>query len=193
MEKRLKPPEEFLSDRKLLEFFIHEHRTATEELRLRNRELEIMLEELLATRPDLQTAYDEVDIGEEAPGRPEVLQLPEASRELRQLKAEALRVVQKGREVVRQSTLLRLRAKRLRTAARKPPSRRTKADEFLVLSKREHEVLRLIVAGKTSKEIAANLGISFKTAVTHRASIMGKLDVHEIASMVREAIRRGLV
>jgi hypothetical protein len=36
-------------------------------------------------------------------------------------------------------------------------------------------------------------GISFKTAVTHRASIMSKLDVHEIASVVREAIRRGLV
>jgi DNA-binding NarL/FixJ family response regulator len=54
-------------------------------------------------------------------------------------------------------------------------------------------VLRLIVAGKSSKEIAADLGISFKTAVTHRASIMSKLDVHEIASVVRESIRRGLV
>jgi len=62
-----------------------------------------------------------------------------------------------------------------------------------VLSRREHQVLSLIVAGKSSKEIAAELGISFKTAVTHRASIMSKLDVHEIASVVREAIRRGLV
>jgi DNA-binding NarL/FixJ family response regulator len=61
------------------------------------------------------------------------------------------------------------------------------------LSKREHQVLHLIVAGKTSKEIAHELGISFKTAVTHRASIMSKLDVHEIASVVREAIHRGLV
>jgi len=50
-----------------------------------------------------------------------------------------------------------------------------------------------MVEGKSSKEIAASLGISFKTAVTHRASIMGKLDVHEVASVVREAIRRGLV
>jgi len=49
------------------------------------------------------------------------------------------------------------------------------------------------VEGKTSMEIAAQLGVSFKTAVTHRASIMSKMDVHETASVVREAIRRGLV
>jgi DNA-binding NarL/FixJ family response regulator len=62
-----------------------------------------------------------------------------------------------------------------------------------LLSKREHEVLALMVEGKTSKEIAAQLGIAFKTAVTHRASIMSKMEVHETASVVREAIRRGLV
>jgi DNA-binding NarL/FixJ family response regulator len=62
-----------------------------------------------------------------------------------------------------------------------------------MLSRREQQVLTLIVAGKSSQEIAATLGISFKTAVTHRASIMSKLDVHEIASVVREAIRRRLV
>jgi DNA-binding NarL/FixJ family response regulator len=61
------------------------------------------------------------------------------------------------------------------------------------LSKRELQVLALMVAGKTSKEIGAELGVSFKTAVTHRASIMTKLEVHETASAVREAIRRGLV
>ncbi len=61
------------------------------------------------------------------------------------------------------------------------------------LSKREREVLALIVAGRSSKRIAVELGISFKTAVTHRASIMAKMQVHEIASLVREAIRRGLV
>jgi DNA-binding NarL/FixJ family response regulator len=61
------------------------------------------------------------------------------------------------------------------------------------LSRREFQVLHLIVDGKSSKEIAVELGISFKTAVTHRTSIMSKLDVHEIASVVREAIHRGLV
>ena len=61
------------------------------------------------------------------------------------------------------------------------------------LSKREIQVLHLMVAGKSSKEMAAELGISFKTAMTHRANIMTKLKVHETASVVREAIRRGLV
>ena len=61
------------------------------------------------------------------------------------------------------------------------------------LSKRELQVLALMVAGKSSKEMAAELGISFKTAMTHRANIMAKLNVHETASVVREAIRRGLV
>jgi len=61
------------------------------------------------------------------------------------------------------------------------------------LSKRELQVLHLMVAGKSSKQMAAELGISFKTAMTHRANIMAKLKVHETASVVREAIRRGLV
>jgi DNA-binding NarL/FixJ family response regulator len=62
-----------------------------------------------------------------------------------------------------------------------------------LLSKRELEVLKLMVEGRTSREIGVALGISFKTAVTHRSSIMSKMDVHETASVVREAIRRGLV
>ncbi|HLK65475.1 MAG TPA: LuxR C-terminal-related transcriptional regulator [Bryobacteraceae bacterium] len=70
-----------------------------------------------------------------------------------------------------------------------PPAPETKP----ALSKREREVLRLMVEGLSSKEIAARLGISFKTAVTHRASIMSKFDVHETASVVREAFHRGLV
>jgi len=69
---------------------------------------------------------------------------------------------------------------------------KTAEAQYDPLSKRERQVLALIVAGKSSKQIAAELGISFKTAVTHRASIMGKMEVHEIASVVREAIRRGL-
>lgn len=70
-----------------------------------------------------------------------------------------------------------------------PEAARTRSS----LSKRELQVLALMVEGKTSKEIARQLGISFKTAVTHRASIMSKMDVHETASVVREAIRRGMI
>ncbi|MGH7227942.1 MAG: response regulator [Nitrospiraceae bacterium] len=61
------------------------------------------------------------------------------------------------------------------------------------LSPREREVLQLIAEGKTTKEAAVVLGISVKTAESHRTRIMEKLDIHETASLVRYAIRRGLV
>lgn len=61
------------------------------------------------------------------------------------------------------------------------------------LSPRERQVLQLIAEGKTTKEVAANLNISVKTAETHRTRIMEKLDIHEVASLVRYAIRRGMI
>ena len=61
------------------------------------------------------------------------------------------------------------------------------------LSTREREVLQLIAEGKSTKECAVTLDISVKTAETYRSRIMEKLDIHETASMVRYAIRRGLV
>jgi two-component system, NarL family, response regulator NreC len=61
------------------------------------------------------------------------------------------------------------------------------------LTSRERQVLQLIVEGKSSKEIAALLGISIKTAETHRTRLMQKLDIHDVASLVRYAIRHGLV
>jgi DNA-binding CsgD family transcriptional regulator len=61
------------------------------------------------------------------------------------------------------------------------------------LSDRERQVLQLVAEGKTTKEIAALLGISIKTAESHRANIMDKLDIHDTAGLVRYAIRRGLI
>ena len=61
------------------------------------------------------------------------------------------------------------------------------------LTPRELEVLVLIAGGKTSREIACQLGISFKTAVSHRTRIMDKLDTHRLANLVRYAIRAGIV
>lgn len=61
------------------------------------------------------------------------------------------------------------------------------------LSPREREVLGLIAGGKTTKEIANVLGISVKTADSHRTRLMEKLDIHEIAGLTRYAIREGLV
>jgi len=61
------------------------------------------------------------------------------------------------------------------------------------LTSRERQVLQLVGEGKSTKEIAALLGISIKTAESHRTRLMRKLDIHELASLVRYAIRRGLV
>lgn len=61
------------------------------------------------------------------------------------------------------------------------------------LTERERQVLVLIAAGKSTKEAAATLGISYKTADSHRSRILEKLGVHETASMVRYAIRAGLI
>jgi len=61
------------------------------------------------------------------------------------------------------------------------------------LTERERQVLVLIAAGKSTKEAAAHLGISYKTADSHRSRILEKLGVHETASMVRYAIRAGLI
>ncbi len=61
------------------------------------------------------------------------------------------------------------------------------------LTEREREVLQLVAEGKSSKEIAENLGITWKTAESHRTHIMEKLAIHDIAGLVRYAIRHGLV
>jgi DNA-binding NarL/FixJ family response regulator len=62
-----------------------------------------------------------------------------------------------------------------------------------VLTDREREVLQLLAEGKANKEVAAALGISVKTAETHRATIMRKLEIDSIADLVRYAIRNGLI
>jgi DNA-binding CsgD family transcriptional regulator len=61
------------------------------------------------------------------------------------------------------------------------------------LTSRERQVLQLVGEGKSSKEIAVLLGISIKAAESHRTRLMRKLGIHELASLVRYAIRRGLV
>jgi two-component system, NarL family, response regulator NreC len=61
------------------------------------------------------------------------------------------------------------------------------------LTSRERQVLQLVGEGKSTKEVATLLGVSIKTAESHRSRLMQKLDIHETASLVRYAIRRGLV
>jgi two-component system response regulator NreC len=61
------------------------------------------------------------------------------------------------------------------------------------LTSRERQVLQLIAEGKTTKQIAVILGVTVKTAESHRSTLMGKLNIHSTADLVRYAIRRGLV
>ena len=61
------------------------------------------------------------------------------------------------------------------------------------ITSRERQVLQLIAEGKSTRDIASLLGISVKTADSHRSRLMGKLDIHEVATLVRYAVRKGLV
>jgi DNA-binding NarL/FixJ family response regulator len=60
------------------------------------------------------------------------------------------------------------------------------------LTTREREVVQLLAEGKSSKEVAAVLDISVKTAETHRANIMRKLNLHSVSDLVRYAIRNNI-
>lgn len=61
------------------------------------------------------------------------------------------------------------------------------------LTERQREVLELIAQGLTTREIAESLGISLKTAESHRGKLMDKVGVHKASSLVRVAIQRGLL
>lgn len=121
----------------------------------------------------------------------------------RQLRRMAENVFFESGDAIVEAALLRVRHRHLRDrlfngdglflrpqarAASPPPPR-----DGRPLSPRETEVLRLLVQGKSTKEVAGLLKISFRTAACHRSSIMEKLNVHETASLVREAIRWRLV
>lgn len=61
------------------------------------------------------------------------------------------------------------------------------------LTPREREIVRLVCSGLSSKEVAHRLSLSEKTVSNHRTNIMRKLDVHDVVSLTRYAVDRGLV
>lgn len=61
------------------------------------------------------------------------------------------------------------------------------------LTPRHREILQLVAEGHTTKDIAARLGISGRTVETHRGELMERLHIHDVAGLVRYAIRAGLV
>lgn len=72
---------------------------------------------------------------------------------------------------------------------------RLRADEQPgdALTPRQREVLQLVAEGHSTKEIARRLDLSVKTVDTHRSQLMKQLDIHEVAGLVRYAMRNGLV
>lgn len=69
----------------------------------------------------------------------------------------------------------------------------TPQDLLASLTTRQREILKLIAEGQSTKEIGSNLNISVKTVESHRAKLAEKLGIHDVAGMVRFAIRMGLI
>jgi DNA-binding NarL/FixJ family response regulator len=74
-----------------------------------------------------------------------------------------------------------------------PPAPDAGADDYERLTSREKQVLKLVAEGRSNKEVAALLGISVKTAMSHREHVMDKLGVHNRTDLIRFALRHGVI
>ena len=72
-------------------------------------------------------------------------------------------------------------------------NKNTKTTAFDGLSPRERQVLKFVVEGRTSKEIAAIVGVKPSSIDTYRSRVMAKLEINDVPSLVRLAIRHGLI
>jgi DNA-binding NarL/FixJ family response regulator len=73
------------------------------------------------------------------------------------------------------------------------PAGRSGADPYEALTDREKQVLKLVAEGRSNKEVAELLGISVKTAMSHREHVMEKLDLHNRTELVRFALKLGVI
>jgi len=103
--------------------------------------------------------------------------------------ATAIREVTKGNSFFSRSI-----TKRVRDRSQKALQRGEKFKQKVNhLSSREVEVLQLIAEGKPNKQVAEELGVSFKTVDKHRQHLMSKLDIHDVAGLTRYAIAEGII
>jgi DNA-binding NarL/FixJ family response regulator len=100
---------------------------------------------------------------------------------------EAIREVAKGNAFFSPAIAKRLREQTMRTDADAPK------EPNVELTQREAEVLQLIAEGYANKQIAAELNLSVKTVEKHRQQVMQKLDIHNIAGLVRHAAAKGII
>ena len=103
--------------------------------------------------------------------------------------ATAIREVQKGNTFFSPSVSRRVQNRNQKSLNREGSF----AKKNNRLSSREMEVLQLIAEGKPNKQVAAELGVSFKTVDKHRQNLMNKLDIHDVAGLTRYAIAEGII
>jgi DNA-binding NarL/FixJ family response regulator len=119
---------------------------------------------------------------------------------LTRLRRRAVLAFEESSDAIRMSVVLRFQTATLRslvidseplpkTAGKQvaPPAGRA-----ATLTPRERTVLELVVQGMTTRKIAEELGISFKTAATHRYSAMAKMGAANTAALVRDSLRLGI-
>jgi len=100
--------------------------------------------------------------------------------------ASAIRSVQRGGLVLDPQVA--------RDALREPePAADGEGDPYESLTDREKQVLKLVAEGKSNKEVAEVLGISVKTAMSHRERVMEKLGLHNRTDLIRFALKRGVI
>src|SRR5689334_664738 len=103
--------------------------------------------------------------------------------------ARAIREVQKGGTFFSPAVTRRLDRREEKSLDREgQPRKRSNR-----LSSREMEVLQLIAEGRPNKQVAAELGVTFKTVDKHRQHLMSKLDIHDVAGLTRYAIAEGII
>jgi DNA-binding NarL/FixJ family response regulator len=103
--------------------------------------------------------------------------------------ATAIRKVQEGKTFFSAAITKRVNDRSRKSLGRDGSPR--KRDNRL--SSREMEVLQLIAEGKANKQVAAELGVSFKTVDKHRQHLMSKLNIHDVAGLTRYAITEGII
>ena len=106
---------------------------------------------------------------------------------------QAVKTVARGDTYMDQAASKHLLADYRRRLSAKTESEQSEPNPADVLTSRQREILQLVAEGRTTKEIAALLHRSEKTVEGHRARLMQQLDIHDVAGLVRYAIRIGLL
>jgi len=102
--------------------------------------------------------------------------------------AAAIRAVQRGGLVLDPEV-----AQEAMEEFRTPSATGRSSDSYDLLTDREKEVLKLVAEGRSNKEVAEALGISVKTAMSHRERLMGKLQLHSRTDLIKFALRKGVI